>query len=68
MVVGSKLVSSKIRDENGIKAMPGSIPSPNSGSFENEKNTGTQMGHNNFFVMNQLARFFKYCKNAHLTQ
>jgi len=35
--VGSKLVSSKILDGNGVKAMPGSIPAPNSGSFENKK-------------------------------
>jgi len=26
--------------------MPGSIPAPNSGSFEIKKNTGSQMGHN----------------------
>jgi len=36
-VVGSKLVSSKLLDGNEVKAMPGSIPSPNSGSFENKK-------------------------------
>jgi len=35
--VGSKLVSSKILDGNGVKAMPGSIPAPNTGSFENKK-------------------------------
>jgi len=35
--VGSKLVSSKILDGNGVKAMPGSIPAPNSGSFQNKK-------------------------------
>jgi hypothetical protein len=35
--VGSKLVSSKILDGNGVKAMPGLIPAPNSGSFENKK-------------------------------
>jgi len=27
------------------QAMPGSISAPNSGSFENKKNTGSQMGH-----------------------
>jgi len=34
-VVGSNLISSKIIDENKnkIKAMPGSIPTPNSGLF-----------------------------------
>jgi len=35
--VGSKLVSSKTLDGNGVKAMPGSIPAPNSVSFENKK-------------------------------
>jgi hypothetical protein len=30
--VGSNLVLSKILDRNGVKAMPGSIPAPNSGS------------------------------------
>ncbi len=34
---GSKLVSSKILDGNGVNTMPGSIPSPNYGSFENKK-------------------------------
>jgi hypothetical protein len=29
----SHLVLSKILDGNGLKAMPGSIPAPNSGSF-----------------------------------
>jgi len=33
--VGLKLVSSKFLDGNGVKAIPGSIPEPNSGSFEN---------------------------------
>ncbi len=32
--VGSNLVSSKILDRNGVKDMPGSIFTPNSGSFE----------------------------------
>jgi hypothetical protein len=41
----SCLVLSKILDGNGLKAMPGSIPAPNSGSFmENKKNIGSQMG------------------------
>jgi len=32
-------------DGNGVKAMPGSIPEPNSGSlWKNKKNTGSQMG------------------------
>jgi len=35
--VGFKHVSSKILDGNRVKAMPGSIPAPNSGSFENKK-------------------------------
>jgi len=43
-VVGSNLVSSKILDGNGVKAMPGSIHAPNSGSFDYKKNTGSQMG------------------------
>ncbi len=32
-VVGSNLVSSKILYGNGVKAMPGLIPAPNSGSL-----------------------------------
>jgi len=32
--VGSNLISSKILDGNGVKAMPGLIPAPKSGSFE----------------------------------
>jgi len=35
--VGSNLVSSKILDGNGVKAMPGLVPSPNSGSFKSKK-------------------------------
>jgi len=31
-------------DGNGIKAMSGSISAPNSGSFENKKNTDSQNG------------------------
>jgi hypothetical protein len=41
--VGSNLVSSLIQDGNGVKAVPGLFPAPNSGSFENKKNTGSQM-------------------------
>jgi hypothetical protein len=41
----SCLVLTKILDGNGLKAMPGSIPAPNSGSFKkNKKNIGSQMG------------------------
>jgi len=44
--VGSILVSSKILDGNGAKAMQGLISAPNSGSLlKNKKNTGSQMGH-----------------------
>jgi len=33
-------------DGSGVKAMPESIPTPNSGSLQkNKKNTGSQMGH-----------------------
>jgi len=32
-VVGSILVSTNILDGNGVKAMPGSIPAPDSGSL-----------------------------------
>jgi len=32
-------------DGSGVKAIPGSIPTPNSGSlYKNKKNTGSQMG------------------------
>jgi hypothetical protein len=44
--VGLNLVSFKIVNGNGVKAMPGSIPAPNPGSlYENKKNTARQMGH-----------------------
>jgi len=36
-VVGSNLVSSNILDGNGVKARPGSIPAPNSGSWHCRK-------------------------------
>jgi hypothetical protein len=36
-VVGSNLVSSNILDGNGVKAMPGSIPAPKSGSLFTKK-------------------------------
>jgi hypothetical protein len=46
--VGLNPVLFKILDGNGLcqKAMPGSIPAPNSGSIM-EKNKGTQMGQTN---------------------
>jgi hypothetical protein len=32
-------------DGSGVKAMPGTIPTPNSGSlWKNKENTGSQMG------------------------
>jgi hypothetical protein len=40
--VGSNLVSSNILDGNGVITMPELISVPNSGSFENEENTGSQ--------------------------
>jgi len=44
--VGSNLVSSKLLEGNGAKAMPGLISAPNYGSLlKNKKNTGSQMGH-----------------------
>jgi len=36
--VGSNLVSFKIQDGYGVKAMPGSIPAPDYDSIENKKN------------------------------
>jgi len=42
--VGSKLILSKIILGNGVKAMPGSIPAPNSGSVENKKIQVTNWG------------------------
>ena len=50
-VVGLNLVSSKILDGNGFKAMPGSTPTPNSSSFENKKNAGN--------MANQKKKMFK---------
>jgi hypothetical protein len=40
--LGSNLVPSKIQDVYGVKAMPKSIPAPNSGSFKNKKNTNAR--------------------------
>jgi len=44
--VGSNLISSKILDGNGIKAVLGSIPAHNFGSIENKENSDSQMGNN----------------------
>ncbi len=41
--MGLNIISSKILDGNGARAMLGSIHIPNSVSFENKKNTSTQM-------------------------
>jgi len=38
-------LSNTVLDGNGVKAMPGLIPSPNPGSFKRKKNIGSQMGH-----------------------
>jgi hypothetical protein len=43
--VGSNLVSANILDGKGVITMPESISVPNSGSFENKENTGSQMKH-----------------------
>jgi len=43
--VGLNLISPKLLDGNGVKAIPVLTPAPNSGSFGNKKNTGGQMGH-----------------------
>ncbi len=45
-VVGSNLVQNIRWKWSTYKAMPGSIPAPNSGSFmeKNKKNIGSQMG------------------------
>jgi hypothetical protein len=42
--VGLKLISSKILDRNGVKAMPGLLPAPNSDSFENKKIQAAKWG------------------------
>jgi len=46
-------------DGNGIKAMPGSISAPNSGSFENKKNTGNQMGFTKKIILIKKNRKLK---------
>jgi len=49
---GRGFESHPILDGNGVKAMPGSIPESNSGSFSNlkERKYSSQMGHTkNFF-------------------
>jgi hypothetical protein len=56
--VGSNLVSSKILDGSGAKAMPGLNSAPNSGSLlKNKKNTSSQMGHTKkkIFLMTGLC-------------
>jgi len=52
--VGSNLVLSNIINENGVKATPGSIPAPNSGSLL-KKNTGTKMGQTNVIGVSLLG-------------
>jgi len=40
-------------DGSGVKAMPGSIPAPSSGSLQkNKKNTDSQMGHTKKYSLN----------------
>ncbi len=47
-------------DGKGVKAIPGSIPAPNSGSFSNgkERKFGNQMVHtkNNFFKATRMIQ------------
>jgi len=43
-----------ILDGNGVKAMPGLIPAPNSVKFEMKKNTGRQMGHTKNCFFNRI--------------
>jgi len=44
---GCGFKSHPMLDGNGVNVMPGSIPAPNPGSFNNwkERNIGSQMGH-----------------------
>ncbi len=50
--MGLNLVSSNVLDVNGVITMPESISVPSSGSFENKKNTGSQIGQK-FFQKNK---------------
>jgi hypothetical protein len=56
--VGSNLVLSKILDGNGLKAMPGSILAPNSGSImeKNKNNIGSQMGQTNKKILKKKKK------------
>jgi hypothetical protein len=58
----SRLVLSKILDGNGLKANPGLIPAPNSGSFveKNRKNMGSQMGQTDKKTLKTNKLFFKH--------
>ncbi len=45
-------------DGRGVKAMPGSIPAPNPGSFnklKRKKNTGSQMGHTKKIILKKIS-------------
>ncbi len=59
--------SNPMLDGSGVKAMPGSIPTPNYGSlYKNKKNTGSQMGQTKKiylkkrFIIQLLSK--DYCK------
>jgi hypothetical protein len=60
--VALNLVSSNKLDGFGVITMPGSIYVPNSGSFKNKENTGSQIGQGNkkstTFVIEVWHRIF----------
>jgi hypothetical protein len=58
--VGSNPVSSKILDGNGVIIMPELMSVPNSGSFENKENTGSQMEHANKKSLKQVIFTHKF--------
>jgi hypothetical protein len=54
---GRGFESHHILDENGVKAIPGSILVPSPGSFnlfENKENIGSQMGHTKKFFKKEI--------------
>jgi hypothetical protein len=57
--VGSNLVASNILDGNDVITMPGSISVSNSDSFENNENTGSQMGHANKKIFKKNSNVVK---------
>jgi len=66
--VGLILVSSKILDGYGVEAIAGSITTPNSGSFEKKKNTGSQVGLTKIIEKDILVFLSKHFQRDQINQ